>query len=93
MAPADLFGNRTYGDILWFVRYSFSFFFFSCVPGNAESVLADDSIYFCPFFRAKLPVGNGKFWSEDENGMGNARSGILMMMLIARYKLNMQNTV
>lgn len=28
MAPADLFGNRTYGDILWFVRYSFSFFFF-----------------------------------------------------------------
>lgn len=63
------------------------------MPGNAESVLADDSIYFCPFFRAKLPVGNGKFWSEDENGMGNARSGILMMMLIARYKLNMQNTV
>lgn len=49
MVPADLFGNRTYGDILWFVRYSF---FFSCVPGNAESVLIDDSIYFCPFFRA-----------------------------------------
>lgn len=25
MVPADLFGNRTYGDILWFVRYSFFF--------------------------------------------------------------------
>jgi len=39
-----------------------------------------DSIYFCPLFR----IGDGD---------GTVSSGILMMMLIARYKLNMQNSV